>query len=126
MAVLAGRTTSNSTTNKPDIPLGNSLQGGGTNASASTGGGTGFVTVMDTTKSAGASLISGSYFGGSSGNDGIRALGYDALIPNGFYIIVGGQTGSADFPTLHPFQTALSGTADGFVAAFFITPTTAA
>jgi hypothetical protein len=126
MAVLAGRTTSNSTTNAPNIPLGNSLPGGTANAAAdTTGGQTGFLTVMDTTKSGAASLISGSYFGGSSGNDDIRALGYDALIPNGFYIIVGGQTGSMDFPTLHPFQAALSGTADGFVAAFFITPTTA-
>jgi Bacterial Ig-like domain (group 2)/Divergent InlB B-repeat domain len=125
MAVLAGRTTSNSTTDKPDIPLGNSLPGGGTNAAAATSGQTGFLTVMDTTKSGAASLISGSYFGGSSGEDDIRALGYDALIPDGFYIIVGGETESTDFPTLHPFQAALSGTHDGFVAAFFITPTTA-
>ena len=126
MVVLAGRTSSNSTTNKPDIPLGNSLPGGDTNAAAGTTSGlTGFVTVMDTTKSGAASLISGSYFGGSSGLDEIRALSYDALIPNGFYLIVGGETSSTDFPTLHPFQAALSGTADGFVAAFFVTPTTA-
>ena len=126
LVVLAGRTTSNSTTNKPDIPLGNSLPGGTANAAAaSTGGETGFVTVMDTTKSGAASLISGSYFGGSSGLDEIRSLAYDTLIPNGFYIIVGGQTGSTDFPTLHPFQAALSGKQDGFVAAFFITPSTA-
>src|SRR5271156_6646747 len=126
LVVLAGRTTSNSTTNKPDIPLGNSLPGGTANAAAGiTGGETGFVTVMDTTKSGAASLISGSYFGGSSGGDEIHGLAYDTLIPNGFYIIVGGQTTSTDFPTLHPFQTALSGTEDGFVAAFFITPTTA-
>jgi hypothetical protein len=125
MAVLAGRTTSNGTTNAPNIPLGNSLPGGDTNAAAATGGETGFVMVMDTTKSAAASLISGSYFGGSGGGDEIRALSYDALIPNGFYIIVGGETASTDFPTLHPFQAALSGTQDGFVAAFFITPTTA-
>jgi hypothetical protein len=125
MAVLAGFTTSNSTTNAPDIPLGNSLPGGGVNAAEATGGQTGFLTVMDTTKSDTASLISGSYFGGNSGNDGIRALGYDALIPNGFYIVVGGQTGSTNFPTSHPFQAALSGTNDGFIAAFFITPTTA-
>ena len=126
LVVLAGRTTSNSTTNKPDIPLGNSLPGGTANAAAgTTGGETGFVTVMDTTKSGAASLISGSYFGGSSGLDEIRGLAYDTLIPSGFYIIVGGQTGSTDFPTLHPFQAALSGIQDGFVAAFFITPTTA-
>ena len=126
MVVLAGRTSSNSTTNKPDIPLVNSLPGGGTNAAAGTSSGlTGFVTVMDTTKSGAASLISGSYFGGSSGLDEIRALSYDSLIPNGFYLIVGGETSSTDFPTLHPFQAALSGTQDGFVAAFFITPTTA-
>jgi hypothetical protein len=126
MAVLAGFSTSNSTTNAPDIPLGNSLPGGGANAAAgSTAGENGFVMVMDTTKSGKASLVSGSYFGGSSGVDEIRALGYDPLIPGGFYIIVGGLTQSTDFPTLHPFQPALSGTQDGFVAAFFITPTTA-
>ena len=126
LAVLAGFTTSNSTTNAPDIPLGNSLPGGGTNAAAGTvSGESGFVMVMDTTKSAKASLISGSYFGGSSGVDEIHALGYDPAIPNGFYIVVGGLTQSTDFPTLHPFQAALSGTQDGFVAAFFITPTTA-
>jgi Bacterial Ig-like domain (group 2)/Divergent InlB B-repeat domain/Cep192 domain 4 len=126
LAVLAGLTTSNSTTNAPDIPLGNSLPGGGANAAAgTTAGENGFVTVMDTTKSGKASLVSGSYFGGSSGVDEIRALAYDPLIPGGFYIIVGGLTQSTDFPTLHPFQAALSGTQDGFVAAFFITPTTA-
>ena len=126
LAVLAGFTTSNGTTNAPDIPLGNSLPGGGTNAAAGTvSGESGFVMVMDTTKSAKASLISGSYFGGSSGVDEIHALGYDPAIPNGFYIVVGGLTQSTDFPTLHPFQAALSGTQDGFVAAFFITPTTA-
>ena len=126
LVVLAGRTSSNSTTNAPDIPLVNSLPGGTANAGAGhTLGETGFVTVMDTTKSGAASLISGSYFGGSSGGDQIRALGYDALISTGFYIIVGGQTQSTDFPTLHPFQAALSGTQDGFVAAFLITPTTA-
>ncbi len=128
LAVLAGRTSSNGTTNKPDIPLRNSLPGGGTNGAASNAPPnllTGFVTVMDTTKSGAASLISGSYFGGSSGGDEIRSLGYDSLIPNGFYIVVGGDTASTDFPTLHPFQAAHSGTQDGFVAAFFITPTTA-
>src|SRR5580692_11558154 len=126
LVVLAGRTTSNSTTNKPDIPLGNSLPSGTTNAAAGTMGGlTGFLTVTDTTKSGQASLVSGSYFGGSSGNDEIRGLGYDTLIPDGFYIIVGGQTSSTDFPTVHPFQAALSGIQDGFVAAFFITPSTA-
>ncbi len=126
MAVLAGRTTSNGTTNAPNIPLGNSLPGGTTNlAAGTTGGETGFLVVMDTTKSGAASLVSGSYFGGSSGGDEIRSLGYDAGIPNGFYIIVGGQTQSTDFPVLHPFQAALTGTQDGFVAAFFLTPTTA-
>ena len=121
LVVLAGRTNSNSTTNAPNIPLGNSLPGGTTNAGAGhTLGETGFVTVMDTTKSGAASLISGSYFGGSSGGDEIHALGYDSLIPGGFYIIVGGDTQSTDFPTLHPFQAALSGTQDGFVAAFLI------
>jgi Bacterial Ig-like domain (group 2)/Divergent InlB B-repeat domain len=128
LAVLAGTTSSNGTTNAPNIPLGNSLQDGGANAAAATNGETGFLTVMDTTKSGAASLVSGSYYGGSSGADEIHSLAYDPLIPNGFYIIVGGTTGSSDFPTLHPFQASLgtvAGTVDGFVAAFFITPTSA-
>ena len=126
LVVLAGRTTSSNSINPPDIPLANSLPGGTTNAAADNrGNDTGFLTVTDTTKSGAASLVSGSYFGGSSGADGIRSLGYDSLIPNGFYIIVGGTTQSTDFPILHPFQAALTGTQDGFVAAFFITPTTA-
>lgn len=126
LVVLAGRTTSSNSINPPDIPLGNSLPGGTTNAAADNrGNDTGFLTVTDTTKSGAASLVSGSYFGGSSGADGIRSLGYDSLIPNGFYIIVGGTTQSTDFPTLNPFQATLTGTQDGFVAAFFVTPTTA-
>ena len=126
MAVLAGQTSSNSTNSAPDIPLANSLPGGTTNAAAdSEDGETGFIVVMDTTKSGGASLISGSYFGGSSGDDEIRGLAYDPLIPSGFYIIVGGATQSTDFPILNPFQTTRTAVQDGFLAAFFITPTTA-
>ncbi len=126
VVALAGRTTSNSTTNAPDIVTANALSGGSTNpAAASVSGQAGFLVVMDTTKSGLASLLSGSYFGGSSGQDEIRALAYDPLVPSGYNIIVGGDTASADFPVLHPFQGSLVGTQDSFVSSFLITPTSA-
>ncbi len=126
VVALAGRTTSNSTTNAPDIVTGNALSGGSSNpAAASTGGQAGFLVVMDTTKSGLASLLSGSYFGGSSGQDEIRALAYDPRVPAGYNIIVGGDTASTDFPVLHPFQGSLVGTQDAFVSSFLITPTSA-
>lgn len=125
VVALAGRTTSNSTTNAPDIVTFNPLNGGSSNPAASVGGRAGFLVVMDTTKSGMASLLSGSYYGGSSGQDEIRALAYDPRVPIGYNIIVGGDTASTDFPVLHPFQGSLVGSQDAFVSSFLITPTSA-
>jgi uncharacterized repeat protein (TIGR01451 family) len=121
VVALGGHTTSNSTTNAPDIPIFNAFTGQTTNKAAnSTNQETGFFTIMDTTKSGSASLLCGSYFGGSSGFDVIRSLAFDPLVPSGFYIIVGGQTESADFPTLNAFQSELVGTQDGFVSGLMV------
>ncbi|HEX2776807.1 MAG TPA: Ig-like domain-containing protein, partial [Candidatus Acidoferrales bacterium] len=121
VVALAGHTTSNSTTNAPDIPISNAFSGQTTNAAASsTNQETGFFTIMDTTKSGSASLLCGSYFGGSSGFDVIRSLAFDPLVPFGYYIIVGGHTQSADFPVSNAFQTGLVGTQDGFVSGLMV------
>jgi hypothetical protein len=121
VVALAGHTTSNSTTNAPDIPIFNAFTGQTTNKAAnSTNQETGFFTIMDTTKSGSASLLCGSYFGGSSGFDVIRSLAFDPLVPSGYYIIVGGHTESADFPTSNAFQSALVGAQDGFVSGLMV------
>jgi hypothetical protein len=123
---LAGHTTSNSTSNAPDIPILNPFPGQGTNAAAdSENQETGFFTIMDTTKTGAASLLCGSYFGGSSGSDLIRSLAFDPLIPFGYYVIVGGLTQSTDFPTVNAFQGTLvtqAGAQDGFVAGLMVNP----
>ncbi len=117
VVALGGHTTSNSTTNAPDIPIFNAFTGQTTNkAASSTNQETGFFTIMDTTKSGSASLLCGSYFGGSSGFDVIRTLAFDPLVPAGYYIIVGGHTQSSDFPTSNELQSELVGTQDGFVS----------
>jgi hypothetical protein len=121
VVALGGHTTSNSTTNAPDIPIFNAFSGQTTNAAASsTNQETGFFTIMDTTKSGSASLLCGSYFGGSSGFDVIRSLAFDPHVPSGYYIIVGGHTESADFPTSNAFQSALVGAQDGFVSGLMV------
>jgi hypothetical protein len=121
VVALGGHTTSNSTTNAPDIPIFNAFTGQTTNnAASSTNQETGFFTIMDTTKSGSASLLCGSYFGGSSGFDVIRSLAFDPLVPSGYYIIVGGHTESADFPTSNAFQSALVGAQDGFVSGLMV------
>ena len=126
VVALAGFTTSNSTSNAPDVPILNPFPGQGTNAAAnSENQETGFFTIMDTTKTGSASLLCGSYFGGSSGSDRIRSLAFDPLIPFGYYVIVGGHTESTDFPTVNAFQGTFEGAAgaqDGFVAGLMVNP----
>ncbi len=123
VVALGGHTTSNSTSNAPDIPILHPFPGQATNAAAGIGNQqTGFFTIVDTTKSGSASLLCGSYFGGSSGSDRIRSLAFDPLIPFGYYVIVGGHTQSTDFPTVNPFQGTLVGVQDGFVAGLMVEP----
>ncbi|MFZ3217102.1 MAG: choice-of-anchor L domain-containing protein [Candidatus Acidiferrales bacterium] len=126
VVALAGYTTSSSANNPPNIPIANPLTGLGTNPAVnSTGQEAGFVTVMDTTQSGASSLLFSTYFGGSSGTDSVRALAYDSLVPFGYNIVVGGQTQSADFPTMNAFQGTLVGTQDAFVSSLLFSPSNA-
>jgi len=112
---IGGYTTSATTgPTAPDIPLKNAYQS--TNLAASTGGETGYLVVVDMTQTGAASLLSSTYFGGSSGSDEVHAVTYDAADPTAFRIIIGGQTSSAtSFPTLNPLQS-FQGTQDAYVA----------
>jgi uncharacterized repeat protein (TIGR01451 family) len=115
VVAIVGNTNSATTgANAPDIPLKNAYQS--TNlAAASANGQTGFVFLIDTTKTGANSLLCSTYFGGSSGNDQVQALTYDAADPTSYRIIIGGATGSTDFPTLNPLQ-GFVGTGDAFVS----------
>jgi Beta-propeller repeat len=94
-AYIAGKTTSNFPTHNPLQPN----PGGSSDA---------FVTKLNATGSA---LVYSTYLGGS-GNDEARAIAVDSQ-GNAY---VTGVTASANFPRVNPFQTALSGTNDAFVA----------
>lgn len=67
----------------------------------------GFITLLDPTGSA----ISWSTHLGGAGIDAISSIAID----NNGGIYATGATGSADFPTLNPFQAAVRGDIDGFV-----------
>jgi YVTN family beta-propeller protein len=117
MAVVVGDTISNSTTNAPDIPLLNAIQS--VNNSPA-GVGTGFITVMDTTKTGAASLLASSYFGGSTGagSTSARSVAFDSVPgnPPTQRIVVGGQTTATNFPTMNPLQASLVGGQNAFVS----------
>ena len=117
IAALVGTTISNSTTNAPDIPLVNAIQS--TNNSPA-GVGTGWITVIDTTKTGAASLVASSYLGGSTGggSSSIRSVAIDAVPGNSptQRIVVGGQTTATNFPTMNPLQTSLVGSQNAFVS----------
>ena len=117
MAVVVGDTFSNSTTNAPDIPLLNAIQA--TNNSPA-GAGTGFITVIDTTKTGVPSLAASSYFGGStgSGSTSLRSVAIDAVAgnPPTQRIVVGGQTTATNFPMMNPLQASLVGSQNAVVS----------
>jgi uncharacterized repeat protein (TIGR01451 family) len=115
VVAVVGRTNSAATgANTPAIPLANAFQSSNT-ASASANGYTGYLLVLDTTQTGLSSLLCSTYFGGSSGNDFVHGVTYDAADPTSFRIIIGGVTASSDFPTMNPFQS-FTGAADGFVS----------
>ena len=60
---------------------------------------------------AGNALVYSTYLGGSSEDSG-----WAIAVASGGTAYVAGDTSSADFPTLAPFQSALNGTSDAFVA----------
>jgi Bacterial Ig-like domain (group 3)/Abnormal spindle-like microcephaly-assoc'd, ASPM-SPD-2-Hydin len=126
VVAIVGGTTSSGAVRPPDIPLKNAYQS--TNLGASSAGqATGFATVVDTTKTGAASLISSTYFGGSSGNDFIQSVGLDPLAGSSSYrVLLGGQTSSANFPTKNPLQSSLVGTQNGFISMLLVPSSTVA
>ena len=98
-AYLTGETSST------DFPTANAWQGAlnGTAVDA-------FVTKINVSGSA---LVYSTYLGGSL-DDHAEAIAVDA----GNNATVAGQTESSNFPTVNPFQSALGGTSDAFVAQF--------
>jgi hypothetical protein len=117
IAAIGGTTISNSTTNAPDIPILNAIQA--TNNSPA-GVGTGWVAVIDTTKTGVISLVASSYLGGSTGvgSSSVRSVAIDPVPgnPPTQRIVVGGQTTATNFPTMNPLQASLVGTQNGFVS----------
>src|SRR4029077_4537512 len=101
VVAIVGRTDSNATVG--DIPLKNAFQTQN-KAAGTTNGQTGYLVVGDTTKTGAASLLCSTYFGGSSGNDIIGGVGYDAGDPTNFRILLSGQTSSTDFPVMNEIQ----------------------
>ncbi|MGB0037203.1 MAG: Ig-like domain-containing protein, partial [Candidatus Acidiferrales bacterium] len=123
--VIAGQTTSSSQVG--DIPLRNAFQTA--NLAAAVGGETGYFLIIDTTTTGSASLALSSYFGGSSGNDAVYSLAYDA-IPGSTTtsrLVIGGQTSSPNLPmtvpnsSLQPFV----GGQDGFISVLNVPNTSA-
>ena len=108
VVAIVGGTTSCSATqpacaNPPDVIRANAYQGSNNEAGGSSGE-TGFLVVLDTTKTGLGSLLCSTYIGGSGGDDIVGAVTYDAGDPADFRIVVGGRTTSTSFPTLNPIQ----------------------
>jgi len=124
LLAVGGNTTSGTSANPGNIPLANAYQTTN-NADPASSKGTGFVTVIDTTKTGSASLVSSTYLGGTSGDEKVQGMAYDPV--NGsfstFRLILAGQTSSTTFPTLNPLQSSLVGGQDSWVAAMNV-PTT--
>jgi len=122
---LVGNTTSGESGTSPNIPLANAYQTTN-NADTSSAKGTGYVTVIDTTKTGSASLVCSTYLGGTLGDEKVQGLTYDPISGNfsTLRLILGGQTSSTTFPTtLNALQLSLFGGQDSWVAAMNV-PTT--
>ncbi len=108
VVAIVGGTTSCSATlpacaNPPDVMLANAYQGSNMEAGGPSGE-TGYLLLLDTTKTGPGSLLCSTYIGGSGGNDILTAVTYDAGDPTNFRIVLGGRTSSTSFPTLNPIQ----------------------
>jgi uncharacterized repeat protein (TIGR01451 family) len=99
MPIVTGRTTS--TTGFPIVAAVQPANGGGLHDA--------FVTQFNV---AGSALVFSTYLGGG-GNDEAHAIAYLAGASGGVFLA--GQTTSANFPLVNPFQSALSGPSDAFV-----------
>ena len=119
VAVVGGTTSCSAglpaCVNSPDIPLAHAYQ----TTNKGTGNGndkTGYLFVVDSTKTGTGSLLCSTYFGGSSGSDLVRRVSSDAADPTAYRIVLGGQTSSADFPTLNFLESFTPSNVYGFVS----------
>ncbi len=121
---ISGNTTSGESGTPPNIPLSNSYQTTN-NADPSSSKGTGYVTVIDTTKTGSASLVCSTYLGGTLGDERVQGMAYDPVSGNfsTLRLILGGQTSSTTFPTVNPLQSSLVGSQDSWVAAMNVPAT---
>ena len=88
VVAIVGGTTSCSATlpacaNPPDVMLANAYQGSNKEAGGPSGE-TGYLLLLDTTKTGPGSLLCSTYIGGSGGNDLVAAVTYDAGDPTRF------------------------------------------
>lgn len=98
VAYLSGKTQS-----LLEFPLKNALDG-------TVGGQDAFLVAIDATQNGAASLIYGSYVGGSGAEDGLGVA-----VDLAGMVSVGGETTSSDLPTKNAFDATLGGTSDAFV-----------
>ena len=118
LIAICGDTTSNNSTFAPDIPLLNAYQ---TTNAAPSGTATGFVTIIDTTKTGSASLLASTYFGSptGSGTTVLRTVAFDPVLGSPTErLIIAGQTTATDLPIVNPLQGSLTGTPNSFVSVF--------
>ncbi len=137
VVAIVGGTTSCSATlpacaNPPDLMLANPLQSSNMEAGGPSGE-TGYLLLLDTTKTGPGSLLCSTYIGGSGGEDLVGAVTYDAGDPTDFRIVLGGRTTSASFPMMNaiqPYVGAVVGnmqSPDGFLSVLSVpTPNQAA
>jgi hypothetical protein len=101
--------------NPPDIPMAHAFQT--TNLGAPNGNHqTGYLFLVDSTKTGISSLLCSTYFGGSSGFDAVRRVSYDAADPTAYRIVLGGETSSSDFPLQNSLESFTTGNVYGFVS----------
>ncbi len=127
LVVIAGNTTSGTSTTLPNIPLTPDAFLSSNIAAPTSAKGIGYVFAADTTKTGLASLIYSSYFGGSGGDERVQAIAFDPAIGNSsiLRLVLGGQTTSTDFPTMNPLQATLTGAQNGWVSVMNV-PTSSA
>lgn len=115
---LAGNTESGTTSNPGNIPLTANAYQSTNRADAASSKGTGYVTVVDFSKTGAASLVFSSYFGGIGGDERIQALVYDAVPGNtaSYRLVFGGQTTSRSLPLKNAMQSTLTGGQNGWLA----------
>jgi hypothetical protein len=118
VVAIAGNTEFGTTSNLGNIPLTANAYQSTNQADPTSSKGTGYVAVVDLTKTGTASLIFSSYFGGVGGDDGVRAVAYDPVAGNtsSYRLVLGGQTTSTSFPLKNALKSSLTGVQNGWIS----------